>query len=363
MMMCCPSGTHTNNDLGYGLTLEQWVVNSSSSGTLNLSLSASQQGEYQVVVLSTSGAQLKPIQAVATHQAGSPAALNAEATDDSGSPQGGLVVSAAITRPDGVEDSQFLSGGPNGTYSGTLTDTSLPGLYLVRYTTQWGDFRREGVQTLTVVSGDSDKDGLTDMNELEVHGTDPFYSEGDSDGDGYTDAVEAGAFLCAGAVNDDNFDDSIVNDGCPAVAFAEANCAGSSDEDNDGRVNDGCSQAGTLSEAQFSVGTDLDVRCEAGSSPAVSGGWPADLISAGVPNSTDRVNIRDITSFLAPTNRLNSSPGNPNFNARWDLVPGRGPVTHWINIQDLSNLIAVMPAMPPFNGSTRALNGAACSDS
>lgn len=60
----------------------------------------------------------------------------------------------------------------------------------------------------------------------------------------------------------------------------------------------------------------------------------ADLVVNG------KVDIADISSFTAPIRRLDTSPGDANFDARWDLVPG--PMTeggNWINVQDLSNAI------------------------
>ena len=51
--------------------------------------------------------------------------------------------------------------------------------------------------------------------------------------------------------------------------------------------------------------------------------WPADLVSGSIPDSTNRVNIMDLTSFLAPVRRINTSPGDVG-DRRWDLVLGQG---------------------------------------
>ena len=178
----------------------------------------------------------------------------------------------------------------------------------------------------------------------------------DSDGDGYTDVSESGAPLCLGNVNDDNQDDSSVNDGCPAVGGSEsgAQCLNNTDDDADGYVNDGCPVAGALSEAQFNIGTNKFGRCGVGSQPNPSPSWPSDFVSGGIPNSTDKITITDLTSFIAPaaSRHMGTSPGDPNFSSRWDVKPGRGAFSQWINVQDLTSLIAGPTGYPPmFNGA------------
>ena len=110
------------------------------------------------------------------------------------------------------------------------------------------------------------------------------------------------------------------------------------------------------------VGTDPLLRCGAGAVPTPSDAWPSDFASGGIPTSTDKVNILDITSFLAPTRRLDSKLGQTNYSRRWDLVPGNTTGSTWITVQDLTALIAGTsgnPPMSPFNGA-RAFNGPAC---
>jgi hypothetical protein len=58
--------------------------------------------------------------------------------------------------------------------------------------------------------------------------------------------------------------------------------------------------------------------------------------------------------------KLNTSPGNPNFNQRWDLVPGRGIFDGWINVADLTAVVNGSSGYPPMFGGTRAFNGPAC---
>ena len=186
---------------------------------------------------------------------------------------------------------------------------------------------------------------------------------GDLDGDGSPDRYETGFPLCLGVTppDADTFDDALTNDGCPAMGTPEIACFGTVDDDGDTLVNDGCPTAGFYSEGQFKLGTNHKARCGVGAVPSQSAAWPADLISGGVPNSTDRVNLLDLTSFIAPIRRLDTNPSNPNFNMRWDLRPGPniGGGT-FIGIGDLTNLIAGTTGFPPMLGGARAFNGPAC---
>jgi hypothetical protein len=177
--------------------------------------------------------------------------------------------------------------------------------------------------------------------------------DADDDNDGYADEAEGGATLCAMAVNDDGSapvnDDALVNDGCPAVGPAEASCADSIDNDGDLSVNDGCSQAGTYSEGQFRIGTGRNDPCGLD-------GWPSDFVSGSIPDSTNKSNIVDLTFFLAPTRKLDTSPGHPNYNVRLDLQPGKGAFAQWININDMTSLFSGASGNPPMFNNTRAFD-------
>ena len=158
----------------------------------------------------------------------------------------------------------------------------------------------------------------------------------DSDGDGYNDEAEASTPLCGNGVNDDDVifggsDDGVVDDGCPG----------------------GPPQTGTYSEAQFNIGT-------AHQAPCGLDGWPSDFVSGGIFNSTDQVDIADLNSFLSPR-RLDTSPGHPNFSARWDLQPGAGIFgPGWINVADLSALLGGASGNPPMFGGAKAFDGPLC---
>jgi len=173
------------------------------------------------------------------------------------------------------------------------------------------------------------------------------------DGDGYTDINEAGTPLCANAVNDDGVvgpgtpttaDDNLVNDGCPAVGPAEsgAQCTNNTDDDGDGFYNDGCPQVGTYAEGQFNIGTSPQAPCGTD--------WPSNVFNSGP--SANKLDVQDVISFVAPIRRMGTNPGDPNFSSRYDLVPGKGILATWINLNDLTALIAGTTGFPPmFNGA------------
>jgi hypothetical protein len=166
---------------------------------------------------------------------------------------------------------------------------------------------------------DVDSDGLCNSD-------DPH-----DDGDGYTDVAEAGAPLCGNGINDDTFEDSVIDDGCPG----------------------GPLQAGSYSEGQFKIGTSSNEQCG-------SLGWPSDVFSGGAfPPSFNALTIGDIVSFITtgpPENlrRLDKNPGQPGFDSRWDLTPGRGGLGAFINIQDITTLLSGSQGNPPMFNNTRA---------
>ncbi len=166
---------------------------------------------------------------------------------------------------------------------------------------------------------DTDGDGAPDS-------TDP-----DDENDGFSDVAEAGSPLCGDGRNEDDGDDSLTDDGCPG----------------------GPPQAGAYSEAGFNIGTAPRDTCG-------TDGWPLDFVSGGIPDSTNRVTITDLTSFLAPERRLGTSPGVAGFDSRWDLAPGKGLFTSWIAINDLTALLSGQTGNPPMLGGARAFNGPAC---
>lgn len=85
--------------------------------------------------------------------------------------------------------------------------------------------------------------------------------------------------------------------------------------------------------------------------------WPADFISSGIPDSTNKATITDLTSFLAPTRHINTNVGDNPGNVRWDIVLGKGLFLTDINIADLTSLLTTAPAM---FGGNRDFNGPIC---
>jgi hypothetical protein len=65
------------------------------------------------------------------------------------------------------------------------------------------------------------------------------------------------------------------------------------------------------------------------------------------------LNIQDLGSFVVPVRRLGTSPGDPGFSARWDLVPGT-TLGKYINLTDIATLITGSTGYPPMFGGARA---------
>jgi Tol biopolymer transport system component len=85
--------------------------------------------------------------------------------------------------------------------------------------------------------------------------------------------------------------------------------------------------------------------------------WPSDFVSGGIPDSTNRVNLLDLTSFLGPVRVINTDVGDHPGDVRWDPVPGAGILAFDINISDL---LSVAQSKPPMLGGVRAMNGPPC---
>jgi hypothetical protein len=184
----------------------------------------------------------------------------------------------------------------------------------------------------------ADDDGDTMVDEALPPGAENF----DCDGDGYKGAAESGTPLCGNGMNDDDkvypvfpgpqvADDGVIDDGCPG----------------------GPVQVGMFSEGAYNIGLgDQD--------PCGTNGWPNEFVSGGVPDSTNKSNVLDLVSYIAPPElrRLGTSPGQPAFDKRWDLSPGRSVFNDFINVTDLTSLIAGSTGYPPMLGGARAFNHA-----
>ncbi len=197
---------------------------------------------------------------------------------------------------------------------------SIDALYILRYVAQLPSPLNNFANSGSTEALDSDSDLLTDAQELQYSCMNRFVKDAtnDPDGDSLTGQIN---------VRMDNIVETILESN-PCKA----------DSDNDG-FKDG---------AELYIGTDINYPCG-------TDGWPADLYSAGT--SYNKIDIQDLTSFLAPVRRLDNSIGSANYDRRWDLVPGKGLFATDINIQDLTALITLSP--PMLNGQ-KAFNGPQC---
>jgi hypothetical protein len=88
--------------------------------------------------------------------------------------------------------------------------------------------------------------------------------------------------------------------------------------------------------------------------------WPSDLVTGGIPDSTNKITIADVTSFVGPVlytgKNVNSSPGAQ----RWDLKPGKGIFATDINVEDITTLTSGRTGSPPMLDGARAFNGPTC---
>jgi uncharacterized protein YkwD len=132
----------------------------------------------------------------------------------------------------------------------------------------------------------------------------------------------------------------------PATPSPTPSPAPNSDADGDGFTY----------SVEMHLGTNPNDPC-GNPNPALPGSpslaWPADLQSA----SANKVDILDVATFVVPVRRFDTSPGDFGYDERWDFVPGKGVFAEDINITDLNALIAAMPPMFSFQ---RAFNGPSC---
>ncbi|MGH8246546.1 MAG: hypothetical protein ACREUU_08940, partial [Gammaproteobacteria bacterium] len=184
-----------------------------------------------------------------------------------------------------------------------------------------------------------------------------FVDGADEDTDGVSDVdeVNCGGDAFNGAVRPERIDDvfsGVDDDGDSLID--EPLPAGSEPFDCDG---DGYS--GTTESHVYFPNTQGD-QDACGTAPDfppanVPIGWPADL--KGSIFSANKINIVDLTSFLVPVRRFGTSPGDPDFDRRWDVLPGAGIFSDHINVQDLGNVALLRPSMLAY---ARAFGGAAC---
>ncbi len=186
---------------------------------------------------------------------------------------------------------------------------------------QYPDLDNDG--TLNGADPDDDNDTISDAFESAC-GSDP------NDPTSIPERIDGGF-----AASDDDRD-TVLNEALPGGASV-ADC-------------DGDGYTGALENVIFAPALNRD------QDPCGTDSWPPDLTATGPPDTANRVSLPDVQTYLEPVRRLNSSPPNPNFNRRWDLVPGG--LGEQINVQDMQNLAFLTP--PMLGGTTRAFNGPVC---
>jgi len=174
--------------------------------------------------------------------------------------------------------------------------------------------------------------------------------ESDFDADGFTYNVET-------QCGSDSFDVASIPERVDGAFF------GIDDDGNDGADEPlppgaeafDCDGDGFTGEAEaliFSGAGSLD------QDPCGTDGWVLEFDSGSPPDSANKINIRDLQTFILPVRRIGTSPGDGGFDVRWDLDPGPGVFGTDINVADLQKMVFSFPAM--FGGATRAFNGPVC---
>jgi hypothetical protein len=270
-----------------------------------------------------------------------------DACDGSGFGEGANFLGSISVTTDGSGNAPFSqslpTGGAGGKFvSATATDPS-------------GNTSEFAQCVVAGIDPDADNDGVSDAvdNCPLVFNPAP---QANTDGDTQGNACDA---------DDDN--DKVYDDD-------EANCGGNStnaairpertdltgDDNLNGQTNEAlppgsenydCDGDGFKGSAENSIFSGAGGRDQ---DPCGNNGWPADLLSTGA--STNKLDIQDLASFVAPDRHLNTSPGNPLYSVRWDLVPGTTVGDH-INVTDLAALTsgptgypAMFAPVPPATG-------------
>jgi pimeloyl-ACP methyl ester carboxylesterase len=206
--------------------------------------------------------------------------------------------------------------------SGTASGGAITRQHLVHATAQ-----EPGDAVNDPCNPDEDGDGVHDIDEPRC-GADPLE----------TSAVPERVDGAFAGVDDDG--DTEIDEALPPGSEAF-------DCDGDGFI-------GSAEEHVFGGLTDRD------QDPCGMDAWAADFVTGGVPDSTNRITINDLASFVAPVMRAFTSPGDAGFDVRWDIIPGPGAVSQHININDLAALVAGSTSTPPMLGGASVFNGPEC---
>jgi len=288
-----------------------------------------------------------------------------------------LLYDPTILQVIGADVNQFHSAQPGSNVvdlSDPLPDTD--GDYLVS-ALEFGGFGDSGSGVLARITFARIGDGFSAIDLDQVQLADSFVNPiGDTNGDNVYDGPLSNGSLYGGVTSGDDDGDGMNN--CFELAHTcldsqvdDANL----DSDNDALVsnvveitlsniiefnqNTNPCLADTDSDAfndavEQYIGTEPDYQCG-------SSGWPLDIDSTTpVPNSVNRISISDIISFLVPVRHFGTSVGDPEYDPRFDLIPGNGIFADDINLQDLITLIAGPTAFPPMLEGAKAFGGPEC---
>lgn len=193
-------------------------------------------------------------------------------------------------------------------------------------------------QTLALVPPytDTDGDGMTDQQEAQYSCLNP--NENDANLNPDNDSASAGGIN----VNMTNAAELAVGTN-PCVA----------DTDGDG-FKDGVEIYVDTNPVKACV-TDFENEIDWTNPSHPSKTWPADLKADGL--TANKIDIQDIMTFISPIRRINTSPGNADFNRRWNVVLSSGGLGEYINVTDLLYLITFNP---PMFGGSKAYGGPVC---
>ncbi len=259
-----------------------------------------------------------------------------------------------ITAPDGVSNSVYSS------FSGTSAASPhvAGAAALAKQRLQCLSSAQLGalLESNVVDLGTPGKDNTFGSGRLSL-GTPPADTDGDgngdacdpdADGDGLLDSIETtcGVTGPGASIRPERTDGpfaGVSDDGDLQIDEPLPPAAQTLDCDGDGFT-------GTDEDSVFFPATGRDQDA------CGTDGWPANPFDAPPPppEVVNRLDLQDIISFLGPVRHFDTSPGNPAYDARWDLMPGPGGFLSYINLQDITALLAGPTGHPPMLNETRA---------